>query len=117
MLFPQQAVHTVLNLSKRDTQHALGEDRETTNSRRAAQRHTTSSVLLHPTHGKKQHCPRGMGPALWSHATTGFSAEHLIAIVVLLTGGALHIRAIRAGDLNSPQLACARRCTRRVSEG
>ena len=44
-------------------------------------------------------------------------AERLIAIVVLLSGGALHIRAIRAGDLNSPQLACGRRCTRRVSVG
>ena len=41
-------------------------------------------------------------------------AERLVAIVVLLSGGALHIRAIRAGDLNSPQLACGRRCTRRV---
>ena len=44
-------------------------------------------------------------------------AERLVAIVVLLSGGALHIRAIRAGDLNSPQLACGRRCTRRVSVG
>ena len=44
-------------------------------------------------------------------------AERLIAIVVLLSGGALHICAIRAGDLNSPQLACGRRCTRRVSVG